>query len=66
MDGIRVPVAPNPISMKKGTGMRAWLLLDFSGQKQVMKAGKHTIMQRTSLPGPRPPYPRPSLAQPLD
>ncbi|MED6217745.1 Magnesium transporter MRS2-3 [Stylosanthes scabra] len=50
MDGIGVPVAPNPISRKKGTGVRAWLLLDSSGQKQVVEAGKHAIMRRTGLP----------------
>ncbi|RYR66367.1 hypothetical protein Ahy_A03g012362 [Arachis hypogaea] len=50
MDGIGVPVAPNPVSRKKGTGVRAWLLLDSSGQKQVVEAGKHAIMRRTGLP----------------
>ncbi|MED6119147.1 Magnesium transporter MRS2-3 [Stylosanthes scabra] len=50
MDGIGVPVAPNPISRKKGTGVRAWLLLDSTGQKQVVEAGKHAIMRRTGLP----------------
>ncbi|CAN1253301.1 Magnesium transporter MRS2-3 [Linum perenne] len=35
---------------KKGTGVRAWLLLDSTGQTQVVEAGKHAIMRRTGLP----------------
>uniref|UniRef100_A0A7N0ZRR3 Magnesium transporter n=1 Tax=Kalanchoe fedtschenkoi TaxID=63787 RepID=A0A7N0ZRR3_KALFE len=35
---------------KKGTGIRPWLLLDTSGQAQVVEAGKHAIMRRTGLP----------------
>ncbi|GLJ49974.1 hypothetical protein SUGI_1062840 [Cryptomeria japonica] len=35
---------------KKGVGVRAWLLLDSSGQAQVVEAGKHAIMRRTGLP----------------
>lgn len=35
---------------KKGMGVRAWLLLDASGQAQVVEAGKHAIMRRTGLP----------------
>lgn len=35
---------------KKGTGVRAWLLLDATGQTQVVEAGKHAIMRRTGLP----------------
>ncbi|KAM1191744.1 hypothetical protein ACFX15_011862 [Malus domestica] len=35
---------------KKGLGMRPWLLLDSSGQAQVVEAGKHAIMRRTGLP----------------
>ncbi|KAH9295971.1 hypothetical protein KI387_039559 [Taxus chinensis] len=35
---------------KKGVGVRAWLLLDASGQAQVVEAGKHAIMRRTGLP----------------
>lgn len=35
---------------KKGTGVRAWLLLDASGETQVIEAGKHAIMRRTGLP----------------
>ena len=35
---------------KKGTGIRAWLLLDATGQAQVVEAGKHAIMRRTGLP----------------
>ncbi|KAJ8447516.1 hypothetical protein Cgig2_019510 [Carnegiea gigantea] len=36
---------------KKGTGVRAWLVLDSAGQVQVLEAGKHPIMRRTGLPG---------------
>lgn len=35
---------------KKASGVRAWLLLDSSGQAQVVEAGKHAIMRRTGLP----------------
>lgn len=35
---------------KKGAGVRAWLLLDSTGQAQVIEAGKHAIMRRTGLP----------------
>ncbi|XP_021280018.1 magnesium transporter MRS2-3 [Herrania umbratica] len=35
---------------KKGTGVRPWLLLDSTGQTQVVEAGKHAIMKRTGLP----------------
>ncbi|XP_044509218.1 magnesium transporter MRS2-3-like [Mangifera indica] len=35
---------------KKGVGIRPWLLLDSSGQTQVVEAGKHAIMRRTGLP----------------
>ncbi|GMN37922.1 hypothetical protein TIFTF001_007207 [Ficus carica] len=35
---------------KKGTGVRPWLLLDATGQAQVVEAGKHAIMRRTGLP----------------
>ena len=35
---------------KKSTGVRAWLLLDATGQTQVVEAGKHAIMRRTGLP----------------
>ncbi|XP_020979322.1 magnesium transporter MRS2-3 [Arachis ipaensis] len=35
---------------RRGTGVRAWLLLDSSSQKQVVEAGKHAIMRRTGLP----------------
>ncbi|TQD75811.1 hypothetical protein C1H46_038647 [Malus baccata] len=35
---------------KKGLGVRPWLLLDSSGQAQVVEAGKHAIMRRTGLP----------------
>ncbi|EEF40343.1 RNA splicing protein mrs2, mitochondrial, putative [Ricinus communis] len=39
-----------PITRKKGTGVRAWLLLDSRGQTQIIEAGKHAIMRRTGLP----------------
>ncbi|OIV92379.1 hypothetical protein TanjilG_09977 [Lupinus angustifolius] len=36
---------------KKGvTGVRAWLLLDSTGDTHVIQAGKHAIMRRTGLP----------------
>lgn len=35
---------------KKGTGVRAWLVIDSAGQAVVMEAGKHSIMRRTGLP----------------
>ncbi|XP_027359627.1 magnesium transporter MRS2-3-like [Abrus precatorius] len=35
---------------KKGTGVRAWLVLDGTGGTQVVEAGKHAIMRRTGLP----------------
>ncbi|KZV15142.1 hypothetical protein F511_34647 [Dorcoceras hygrometricum] len=35
---------------KKAAGVRAWLLLESTGQAQVVEAGKHAIMRRTGLP----------------
>ncbi|KAJ9551950.1 hypothetical protein OSB04_015995 [Centaurea solstitialis] len=35
---------------KKAAGVRQWLLLDSTGQAQVVEAGKHTVMRRTGLP----------------
>nr|GEX35697.1 magnesium transporter MRS2-3-like [Tanacetum cinerariifolium] len=35
---------------KKATGIRQWLLVDSTGQGQVVEAGKHTVMRRTGLP----------------
>lgn len=35
---------------KKPTTIRPWLVLDSSGQTQLMEAGKHVIMRRTFLP----------------
>ncbi|KAK9077225.1 hypothetical protein SSX86_005562 [Deinandra increscens subsp. villosa] len=35
---------------KKSTGIRQWLLLDSTGQAQLVEAGKHTVMRRTGLP----------------
>ncbi|XP_011030312.1 PREDICTED: magnesium transporter MRS2-3-like isoform X1 [Populus euphratica] len=40
---------PFPSSRKKGTGVRPWLLLDSTGQAQVVEVGKHAIMRRTGL-----------------
>ena len=40
---------PFPSSSKKGTGVRPWLLLDSTGQAQVVEVGKHAIMCRTCL-----------------
>ncbi|XP_022726328.1 magnesium transporter MRS2-3-like [Durio zibethinus] len=56
-----VPIRPTPIPnqtvtstvpghRKKGTGVRAWLLLDSTGHTQMVEAGKHAIMRRTGLP----------------
>ncbi|KAK6945965.1 hypothetical protein RJ641_013509 [Dillenia turbinata] len=45
---------PNPnlpaLIRKKGTGVRPWLLIDSTGQAQVVEAGKHSIMRKTGLP----------------
>lgn len=35
---------------KKSTGVKPWLLLDSTGQAQVVEVGKHAIMRRTGLP----------------
>ncbi|VFQ81867.1 unnamed protein product [Cuscuta campestris] len=35
---------------KKAAGIRQWLLLDSTGQAQVVEVGKHAIMRRTGLP----------------
>ncbi|KAK4486087.1 hypothetical protein RD792_008755 [Penstemon davidsonii] len=35
---------------KKGTSVRAWLVVDSTAQTQVVEAGKHAIMRRTGLP----------------
>ncbi|OMO63397.1 Mg2+ transporter protein, CorA-like/Zinc transport protein ZntB [Corchorus olitorius] len=47
-----IPNLPTTVAAhrKKGTGVRAWLLLDSTGQTQVVEAGKHAIMRRTGLP----------------
>ncbi|KAL4181764.1 hypothetical protein AMTRI_Chr12g239020 [Amborella trichopoda] len=42
--------AARPGARKKGVGVRPWLLVDASGQTQVVEAGKHAIMKRTGLP----------------
>ncbi|KAL9404636.1 hypothetical protein Peur_001608 [Populus x canadensis] len=41
---------PFPSSRKKGNGVRPWLLLDSTGQAQVVEVGKHAIMRPTGLP----------------
>ncbi|XP_024959809.1 magnesium transporter MRS2-3-like [Cynara cardunculus var. scolymus] len=35
---------------KKAAGVRQWLLLDSTGQAQVVEVDKHTVMRRTGLP----------------
>ncbi|PIA29408.1 hypothetical protein AQUCO_06000051v1 [Aquilegia coerulea] len=35
---------------KKSVGVRTWLLIDSTGQTQVIEVGKHSIMKRTGLP----------------
>ncbi|CAH1445000.1 unnamed protein product [Lactuca virosa] len=35
---------------KKVVGVRQWLLLDSTGQAQVVEAGKYAVMRRTGLP----------------
>lgn len=35
---------------KKGTGVRAWLRVEWGGEAEVVEAGKHSIMRRTGLP----------------
>ncbi|KAF5448295.1 hypothetical protein F2P56_028845 [Juglans regia] len=35
---------------KKGTGIRAWMVVDTMGKAHVVEAGKHAIMRRTGLP----------------
>ncbi|GAY48755.1 hypothetical protein CUMW_114150 [Citrus unshiu] len=54
-DPIRPPTANLTLSAgvglrKKAAGVRPWLLLDSTGQAQVVEAGKHAIMRRTGLP----------------
>ncbi|KAK4258862.1 hypothetical protein QN277_005262 [Acacia crassicarpa] len=54
-DGTRPSAAAAGISVgvnlrKKGTGVRAWLLIDATGQTRVDEVGKHAIMRRTGLP----------------
>ncbi|KAL5100890.1 hypothetical protein RYX36_005217 [Vicia faba] len=39
-----------PAIRKKGTSVRAWLVVDVTGDAQVVEAGKHAIMRRTGLP----------------
>ncbi|GMY38742.1 magnesium transporter MRS2-3 isoform X1 [Fagus crenata] len=47
--GLGLPVAV-PGHRKKGTGVRAWMVVDSTGQAEVIEAGKHAIMRRTGLP----------------
>ncbi|KAL2250819.1 UNVERIFIED_CONTAM: Magnesium transporter MRS2-3 [Sesamum indicum] len=35
---------------KKTAGLKSWLVLDSTGQAQVVEAEKHAIMRRTGLP----------------
>ncbi|ONK74585.1 uncharacterized protein A4U43_C03F8000 [Asparagus officinalis] len=48
---------PEPISRlstgarKKGPGTRPWMVVDSTGQAEVIEAGKHSIMNQTGLPG---------------
>ncbi|KAJ8763373.1 hypothetical protein K2173_002256 [Erythroxylum novogranatense] len=44
------PAATMLSTRKKGIGPRAWLVLDSTGQSQIVDAGKHAIMRRTGLP----------------
>ncbi|KAF5786841.1 putative Mg2+ transporter protein, CorA-like/Zinc transport protein ZntB [Helianthus annuus] len=39
-----------PALRKKAAGIRPWLLLDSTGQAQIIEAGKHATMRRTGLP----------------
>lgn len=39
-----------PAIRKKGTSVRQWLVVDGTGEAQVIEAGKHAIMRRTGLP----------------
>lgn len=47
--GIKTPIT-HLNARKKATGIRQWLLIDCTGQSQLVEAGKHTIMRRTGLP----------------
>ncbi|XP_024369036.1 magnesium transporter MRS2-3 [Physcomitrium patens] len=38
------------LRVKKGLGVRTWLLIDVKGSAQVVEAGKHAIMRRACLP----------------
>lgn len=53
-DSVRTAAAQlnvgGPGLRKKATGVRPWLLLDSTGQAQIIEAGKHAIMRRTGLP----------------
>ncbi|KAK2425595.1 magnesium transporter MRS2-1 [Trifolium repens] len=39
-----------PAIRKKGTSVRPWLVVDGTGDAQVVEVGKHAIMRRTGLP----------------
>ncbi|KAK4777568.1 hypothetical protein SAY87_017755 [Trapa incisa] len=47
---LQLPLTTAAAIRKKGIGVRAWLLLDATGQTQVVEVGKHSIMRRTGLP----------------
>lgn len=38
------------LRVKKGMGVRTWLLIDVKGSARVVEAGKHAIMRRACLP----------------
>ncbi|KAK9276105.1 hypothetical protein L1049_005636 [Liquidambar formosana] len=45
-----VDVDNSTVLRKKATGVRRWLLLDYTGHARVVEAGKYAIMRRTGLP----------------
>ncbi|XP_071691678.1 magnesium transporter MRS2-3-like [Rutidosis leptorrhynchoides] len=49
-DATQLNVVGGPALRKKAAGIRPWLLLDSTGQAQIIEAGKHAIMRRTGLP----------------
>ncbi|XP_071715629.1 magnesium transporter MRS2-3-like [Rutidosis leptorrhynchoides] len=49
-DATQLNLVGGPPLRKKASGIRQWLLLDSTGQAQIIEAGKHPIMRRTGLP----------------
>ncbi|KAF8404100.1 hypothetical protein HHK36_008980 [Tetracentron sinense] len=45
----RTAVVP-PQTRRKGSGIRAWLIVSESGKSHLEEVGKHSIMRRTGLP----------------